>query len=243
MKTSNKLLIAVTTLLIGYLVVYNLSLRAEYLKGDYKSRFYEMKRINIKDFNAIENNVGDVFRVQVEHDPKFGIWVDQYAQDDILFTKKGKTLQINYKTKKDYNTSCKVIIICPLLDSIATTTSDIHIYTLWDAITIVSGFNQALMKVKVNNLTKLWLSKNNLIQLNAYVDGVHESNTIETDNGLNNGLTIANSNHIKIANLEAKGSGKGRIKLLKPTIDKINYQLSDSAEVTISGKLLHILKP
>lgn len=244
MKTSNKLLIAVTILIIGYLVVYNFSLKAAYLKGDYKSRFYEMERINLKDFNAIESNVANVFKVQVEQGPEFGIWVDKYARDDIFFTKKGKTLQVNYKPKKDYGNLGKIIIICPALDSITTTKGDLNKYTLWDAMTIVSGFNQPLMKVRVSYFAKLWLLRNTLTQLNAHVEGIQESSNVETDTGWGDyGLSIAKSNHIKIANLEAKGSGKGRIKLYKPEIDKINYSLSDSAEVTLSGKLLHTLKP
>ena len=66
MKNSNKILLVAIMALIIATVIYNLSLKAEYLAGFYKNPYHYAKSLNIKNFNAIHNKAGNIFDVIVK---------------------------------------------------------------------------------------------------------------------------------------------------------------------------------
>ncbi len=51
-------------------------------------------------------------------------------------------------------------------------------------------------------------------------------------------LVIDSSNHIKNADIQVPG--RSELKLTNPNIEKLNYAISDSAKVTLTGNTLHL---
>jgi hypothetical protein len=78
MKTSNKILMVASFIVLLYLVAYDMALKAEYTNGGYKQPHYRMQQLSFSNFNAIEHNVGNIVRLRVEKGP-YGVWID----DDI----------------------------------------------------------------------------------------------------------------------------------------------------------------
>ena len=87
MKTSNKLLLLLGIIIISSLIFYDLELRAEYIKGEYKSRFYNMTNKRIEGFTSIENNASNLY-VRIEQGDKFDIHYGKEMERKIVFEKK-----------------------------------------------------------------------------------------------------------------------------------------------------------
>ncbi|RYE24084.1 MAG: hypothetical protein EOP42_22630, partial [Sphingobacteriaceae bacterium] len=75
MKTSNKLVLAVVTIILLSMVGYDLALRAEYRKGEYKNRFYGMKKLPaLSGYTSIDNRAANFVSVNVEKGNNAVIW-------------------------------------------------------------------------------------------------------------------------------------------------------------------------
>jgi hypothetical protein len=224
MKTSNKLLITATLIIIGYLVAYDFSLKAEYVKGAYTSRFYTMKRIPLTNFNAIENNAANFTSLIIEQGPEYAIWVNKRLHNELSFTMQNKTVSINYKPEEGHLYLDEIIVTCPNLNSIITKPTLENGEQQGGGTTLVSGFKQDEMNVQSNNFTLISLKDNTINKLNAAT-------------GANGGhINVTTDNIIKHANFNILG--RGRLVLLDPAIEKASYKFSDSAEISLSGKVL-----
>lgn len=226
-------------IILGYMLVYNLALKAEYAKGEYKSRFYKMTKVDIKDFNAIHNNMGSMFGMELEYGPEFGVWVKNDVKDAIVFNKKGKTLNINFDGKhEDYHYGGNMLVItCPVLDSVSSTWADtLENRNFWSSI-VIRGFKQNALKLYLGPLAKIYLDNNSFDTLNAFIIGNNGAGTFD------DGLSVKKNNIIGTANISTPNNkGYAHIKLDDPSIQKVNYQLGDSARLTVTGKLLRSLK-
>jgi hypothetical protein len=239
MKTSNKLLLAAVLLLSAYCVASAFALKAEYLKGDYKSRFYRMKQLNFAGFDAVEADIPNT-AITIEQGAKFAVWITNDLPD-IETGQKNKTLTINNKpgTKPSYGYGSSVIIICPQLVSLKlgkqlskqeklaiATQIDPYIRKIDGSYNTISGFKQKSMTVEINNATTLQLQQTNIDKLNAFanrgnlsVEGPNIIDTANFDIGAYNSLEI---NYADIKN---------------PT-----YKLANTAKITVSGQSLHLLR-
>ncbi|MGF7081921.1 hypothetical protein [Mucilaginibacter sp. UYCu711] len=226
MKTSNKLLIAATLMVIGSIVAFDFSLRAEYLKRDYKKRFYNKNQLSLKDFDAIEDNTANFTDLTVEQGPEFGVWIDDYdAKDDLIFTIDHRTLHIDYKKERKINNKYSINIICPNLKSIVTRYKSLTALVERGGVTTVSGFKQDTMNVKVNNATLLALTDNNITLLNATVNS-----------GI---LTITQNNTINTGNFDLKADAQ--FNMLNTDIKNARYKHENNAALNLSGKPLELL--
>ncbi|MFD2145039.1 hypothetical protein [Mucilaginibacter antarcticus] len=90
MKTSNKLLIALVLIAVAYSIANAFALKAEYLKGDFKSRFFGMNKVSLAGFDAVDNNVANALDVTVEYGNEYAVWIDKKAIGDVTFSKKTK---------------------------------------------------------------------------------------------------------------------------------------------------------
>jgi hypothetical protein len=227
MKTSNKLLLAALLIISAYCVASAFALKTEYLKGDYKSRFYRMKKMDFTDFDAVEADLPNTTA-------KYAVWITNDLPD-IDAAKKKKTLTINYKTgtKPSYGYGSSLIIICPKLVSLKLgkslsneQTLAIGYYNKIDgAFNIIKGFKQKSLTVEINNATNLQLQQTKIGKLDAFANwgnlSVEGPNTIDTANfdiGAHNTLQL---NYAEIRN---------------PT-----YKLANTAKITVSGQSLHLL--
>ncbi len=246
MKTSNKLLVVITIVIVAYLVVFDAGLKAEYLKGDFKSRFFGMEELPIKDFSNVEHLSADVIDASIEKGPEFAIWLRKDLKDKVQIIKKGKTLIIKYiGTLGVHNTyfSGGIIITCPQLDSITTKPYMQHIkvvdygsnktYTTSSYVGDIDvvGFDQQKMVVKASELTQIELKNSKLENMEAIVG----------DNSISTGsLVIDSTNHIKLANI--KVNGKSELRMTNPDITTLKHDFSDSVSLILTGRVLRLLK-
>jgi hypothetical protein len=209
--------------MFGYLVVYVFQLKAEYLKGDFKSRFYGMQYTGLGSFNKIEHRAGNMLSIQVEKGPKFGVWLKSGVADRVAFTTKNNTLYIDMKDKnRSVYFESAIIVTCPDLSSINTTPTLNAEPSFWrSARSYVRGFDQDSLNVTADEHTEIELSKNVLNKLNA------------ATKASNAAITVNNDNRIKSAAFNILG--KSELKLFN-NIANSSYNYTDSAAITLNGK-------
>jgi hypothetical protein len=241
MKTSNKLLLLLGIIIVSSLIFYNFGLRAEYIKGEYKSRFYQMTNKKIEGFTSIENNASNLY-VRIEQGDKFAVWFKNDVKNKIKFSKKNNTLIIDFKKENDeddYFREENLIIICPRLENLISKKlySDGNIkdkksakYYIPEGDITVYGFNQDKFNLLVNSLTEVNLEGNKFKNLTAKVGD--DKSSIGT-------LNIKNNNEINNLGVDVKG--KSILNLKNPLIKIAQLQLSDSANVNLSGRTLKLL--
>jgi hypothetical protein len=230
MKTSNKLLIAASLVLLSYLVIFDFQLKAEFLKGDFRGRFFDMQNTPLTNFTAVKNRAGNIIGINIEKGPKFGVWISKYIKDNVVITQHNDTLYIDNKDKiRFYNFEKGIIITCPAVSSITAVPFKIpeNQYNDGSAKTSVSGFNQDMMTVLAYKSTEIELSKNSLGKLNAATGASKATLTIHGDNQINNAsFNIIGKSDLKLFNVIANSS----------------YTYTDSATVTLNGKTLRRLQ-
>ncbi|GAB2974986.1 hypothetical protein GCM10027049_06820 [Mucilaginibacter puniceus] len=243
MKTSSKLLVVVTIVVITYLVVFDAGLKAEYLKGDFKNPFFGMEQLPIKDFSNVEHLSANVIDASIEKGPKFSLWIRKDLKDIVKITKHGKTLVITYTGESGRQNSYYsggVVITCPQLDSVITKAfiwksngeddSNKRVNEYVGDIDVI-GFDQQKMTVNPGPLTQIELKNNKLESMNAIVGD--NSNDI-------GGLNVNSNNQIKFANIKVLGSSE--LKMTNPDITTLEHSFSDSASLILTGKVIRLLK-
>ncbi|RYY06623.1 MAG: hypothetical protein EOP43_05775 [Sphingobacteriaceae bacterium] len=237
MKTSNKLLIVAILIIIVSMVTYDFALRAEYLKGDYKSRFYNMKSLDLKNFKTVDNRVANLVEVNIEKGEKFAIWIDKDLKDNLNVSQNGTDLVIDIADKKNLknkNYNGKISIICPSIDKVSTSP---FFYEKANVIEYepnstcnIKGFNQQDLTLIINKSTHLSFGKNQIENLKA---------TVGDDKSKYAYLFIASTN--KIDDAAIKVAGKNQLSIENAKIGKSNFTISDSAQVSLSGSFLNKL--
>lgn len=238
MKTSNKILLLATLIILSYLTFFDFKLKAEYLKGKYKTRFYSMKEQKVGEFRSIENNTSNL-HVRIEKGDQFEIWYDDDLKDNLELTNKNNQLVINYNKKDnddDFIKSGNLIIICPKIEAVAINKvlkmkDYLSTEYIPNGVTIIHNFNQDKLELIVKSVTELILDKNKFNLLSAKVGDSKSTNGT---------LTILNNNEIN--NLYVELNGTSILNLNDPMINKAELKISDSADVKLSGRALKYLK-
>lgn len=241
MKTSNKIFLAAILLLLAYMVGYDFTLKTEYEKGAYKSRFYGMSEIKLSNFNMINHKAGNMAGLHIEQGKSYGVWVDKYFKDRIKITQQGQTLNIDYigKEVRQSGDFTGIIITCPVISQVIATTypmpkdfkEDDEFST--SGLVEVAGFKQTLpLSIRSEKSISFDLTKNTLTQLDADFGNTTKDRPR---------LTINKNNQIETANLNLKGSTK--LSLYGPAVAKPNYHFGDSIMVTLSGSSLKMVQP
>jgi len=238
MKTSNKILLLATLIILSYLTFFDFKLKAEYLKGKYKTRFYSMKEQKVGEFRSIENNTSNL-HVRIEKGDQFEIWYDDDLKDNLELTNKNNQLVINYNKKDnddDFIKSGNLIIICPKIEAVAINKvlkmkDYLSTEYIPNGVTIIHNFNQDKLELIVKSVTELILDKNKFNLLSAKVGDSKSTNGT---------LEIMNNNEIN--NLYVELNGTSVLNLNDPMINKAELKISDSADVKLSGRALKYLK-
>src|ERR1700749_3072618 len=102
MKTSIKILIAGTCLVLGVLVWYDLHIRDAYASGGYKQLFSGFKTLNFKDFDEIDVDACTSTNVIIKQGP-FKIQADPTAEF-LKVTETGRVLKIDAVYPNTYYT-------------------------------------------------------------------------------------------------------------------------------------------
>lgn len=227
MKTSNKLLIAILILVIISMVSFDMALRAEYKKGDYKSPYYNMVPVPVKDFDAIEDYTSYNTYTDVTTGDNCQIFISKEAQNNLIFTVKNRVLKISFKqaTGKE-NLAYAIHIKCPRLNGLKRALTD-GAKIIYDSGNLTLGiFNQDSVRLEnsapgIINLTPVDVKKVKVIMW----DGL---------------LNIGGNGNADTANFDIRNGS--RLNIGKIKMRKINYKLDDNAQVTLSGAVWHQIR-
>ncbi len=237
MKTSNKILLALGFISFAYILGYNIALRKEFDKGDYKRPYYGMKELNLGKFKIVENNAAHLFGIRIQQGAEYKIYLNPYVSDKLSFVNHGGVLQMKYigsgtATQLDGG----VIVVCPAIDSViaegpkvADSQRNIDVYNSYIN-TKVQGFTQPHLGVRANHRTTILLNDNHLGRLNVFLGDNNDGRGL---------LTVLDNNKIDQADLNVHG--RSVLTLYGTSIAKSNNRISDSATVSLNKGALALL--
>jgi hypothetical protein len=230
MKTSNKLLVAALALVLGTVVTYDVTLRAEYLTGRYKDPLQNYTKQALGNFDAVDVPSGTFIRVRIEAGPA-GAWVNKDAAEYVRVRQHGRTLAVtlvNPAEEHFFGGQVAVVIRCPQLQTLTTDVPfpvaqrKAHRHSAGGEV-VVRNFKQDSLRVNQRWTGTVKLEDNALRQLRA-VAGASA--------GSKPRLEIAGSNRIQAADLAMNQESQLD---LRTRISQLRYQFSDGATVTFAG--------
>jgi len=234
MKTSTILIISAVIITITALTAYNFTLRASYLKGDYKNPFYGMDYTPIKDLKSVTIGSANLLSVNIQQGEKEGIWISGDAEQKVSWSHDGNNLQIDLnkksKAERDRVYGRAVIIVTNHLDQVNTksifkTVEDENSYTSGEV--TISGYKGGSLQLVMDRASTVFMDKNQFQSIKATVgDAQHGGSS----------LTVSKDNTIAAADFTV--SGESKLNLSGPNITKTSYNLSDKATVSLNGKAL-----
>jgi hypothetical protein len=242
MKTSNKILIVTLAVLIISLVAYDLSLKAEYLKGDYTNPYHDYNSLNYSGFDEIELNASTAANIILVQGP-FKVLAHPNSEDFLHVSKQGRRLVISAAFSDHYKniiTDHVLYISCPKLSLFK---SDAR-YTAHDAAvtdtvvrdmrwysSLITGFSLDSLRLQTDNASNIVLENNRIGTLNG---------VIGLSNGSGSALTIGSNNKFANSNLDIRN--KSRLVIKGSAMPDLNYHLADSATLVVNGAAVkHLL--
>jgi hypothetical protein len=244
MKTSSKILMLTLAILVISLVAYDLSLKAEYMKGDYMNPYHDYNTLNYSGFDEIELNASTAANIILVQGP-FKVLAHPNAEDFLHVSKRGKRLIISAAFADHYKniiTDHVLYISCPKLslfksdarytehDAPVTDTliRDIRWYS-----TLITGFSLDSLRLKADNASNIVLENNKINTLNGIIG---------QSNGSGSALTIGSNNNFTNTNLDIRT--KSQLVIKGSAIPNLNYHLADSATLVVNGAAVkHLFKP
>jgi hypothetical protein len=238
MKTSNKLLLVALLVLLTSLTAYNMALRNEYRKGDYKDPLHGYAKLDFKDFTEIDLSAAGSANVKVVAGP-FGVRLSPRAAEFVKVGQQGTRLvvRVDFKNSEQYlGWGQTLVISCPRLAQLTTGNA------YWLAGQLkgqnktrpsnaqVEGFRQDSLRVRLDQASNVTLAGNKLSYL-AAVAGATPGSTA--------GLTLAATNNIGAANLDIQHQSELTINNI--AIAQPAYHFADSAKATLTGAALRSL--
>lgn len=235
MRTSNKILIAAFVIFMASLMVYDLGLRAEYLKGEYTRPFNDYVPLNYSGFDEIDLNASTAVNIMLVQGP-FKVLANPAAMNFLKLSRKDKRLIIDAAFSEQYNavnTDYILYISCPSLtafnadarytkQNITVTDTSANSFD-WKP-TLIRGFTADSLAIRESHAANIILENNKINKLTAAV-GINEKSRSNLTIGENNqflktDLNILNKSHlwIKTANT-----------------NNLNYHLADSATLVVKG--------
>jgi hypothetical protein len=236
MKTSNRFLLAAICLVVFSIGFYDLDLRAEYLKNDYKNPYRNFITLNNKGFKAIKLNASTAVNVMLVKGP-FKIMIDPSAHDIVKISQQADTLIINANFKYNYESMHSLFVLyisCPSLSSFqADAYYGLGRTTITDTLagedfkwkpSIITGFTSDSLHISENHASNIELRNNTIGKLQA---------VIGTGTGSASNLVIGPGNKFNNTNITVLNNS--RLWLKSAADNRLNYHLADSAKLIING--------
>lgn len=235
MKTSSKILIATFVIFIASLMTYDLTLRAEYLTGDYTRPFNGYVPLSYSGFNTIELNASTAVNILVVQGP-YKVLANPDAMDFLKVSKVNNRLIIDAAFSDHYrslNTDYIIYISCPNLSSFK---ADAHYTTAGNTVidtaaadfawtpTVISGFMADSLNIQETHAADVVLENNRINDLNGNV-GIDEKSRSNLTVGINNKF---NKSNLVILN-------RSRLRIKGTTTNNLTYHLADSATLVMNG--------
>ena len=235
MRTSNKILIAAFALLITSLAFFDLSLKAEYQKGDYTDPYRNFVKLDYKNFNAVELRSSTAINIMLAQGP-FKVMATPQVIDALDISQEKNRLIIGAKFRDHFrgmNTDYILYISCPTLASLKADASYLaDNIKITDTIardlnwrpTMITGFTADSLDILEDHAANVILQNNTIKRLNATIGQGDRSGSALTI-GVNNQFTSTDINVLNRSRLWIKGTN----------VNNINYQLADSASLIVNG--------
>lgn len=236
MKNSTKYLLAAGLVLLASLTAYNLALRAEYHRGDYKNPLRGYLTQRFRDFTEVVVPASNVVSVKIVPGP-FSVRLNPGATEHVHLRQQGNRLFITAtfpKWRRYFGPAETVLISCPRLAALSTdavyesenkklTTNDFRDYEK----VLVQGFRQDSLTLRQNHGSCIELTGNTLGLLRA---------TAGASPGSHGLLRLTADNRLAAASLTL--GHQSELALENVSISQLHRQFSDSAKVTLTGAAL-----
>jgi len=237
MKTSTLLITIAILLTLGCLTAFNIDMKKTYLSGNYKNRFKNMEFIPFSGVEKLRLRDADIIGIKVEKGNKEGIWIDNHLEGEVTLKVIADELLLGLSDKgkvtKSFSYTNEIIIVTRELKNLSAEPSakkDEDKHYGKTQIT-VSGYQSAALNLEIGSGVGISLQEMNLSLLKAVIG---DKNTGNAE------LTLSSDTKIDSAMFTIPGAGK--LTLMDPKILKTSYNLSDQASITLSGKLVHLVK-
>ncbi|RYY20375.1 MAG: hypothetical protein EOO36_03495 [Cytophagaceae bacterium] len=236
MKNSSKYLLAAVLVLLASLTAYNMALRAEYRRGDYKNPLYGYLTQNFRDFTEVAVPASSAVSVKIVPGP-FSVRLHPRATEYVRLRQQGGRLVITavFPGQRHYFGGAETVLIsCPRLASLTTDAVDeedgkplVNKSFRSSQLVLVQGFTQDSLAVHQNRGSRVELAGNKLGHLRAVAGASPGSHGL---------LQLNSDNRIRAATL-ALGH-QSELLLSNLLIPRLRYQAGDSVKVTLTGAAL-----
>ena len=236
MKLSTILFMAAFLLFIGTLAAHNYSLKAAYLSGNHKKRFNDHRFMALKGVHELEIKTGNVFSIEVEYGTEEGIWLSNRIKDEVKVLQNGQKVTIdlvmNEKNREFGNNASEFVIVLNHLNKVQT-----YNYSKYDE--MISGRVGTLY---IKNLKERDFDVTLGDQFSFTIDSCTFGSlyAVVGEKGKNSTLQVTNDNKIDTATFDIRGGNF--LELNNSEISRLNYKLSDSSRVFMTGKSIKALK-
>jgi hypothetical protein len=236
MKNSSKYLLAAVLVLLASLTAYNMALRTEYRRGDYKNPLHSYVSEGFRDFNEVVVPASNVVSVKIVSGP-FSVRLNPRAAEFVHLRQQGGRLLITAtfpRWRHYFGPAETVLISCPHLAAL--TTDAVYESQGKPAITNdfrdfekvqVLGFTQDSLTLRQDHGSCIELTDNKLGLLRA---------TAGTSSGSHGLLQLNAGNHIAAASLTLHHQSE--LVLDNVAIPQLHRTIGDSARVTLTGAAL-----
>jgi len=245
MKTSTKLFIAALLFLVLSIITYDHLLKKEFLTGKYKNIYAYYTELKFKNFDTFDLDAAQIANVKFIQGP-YRVLIEPNALDYVKVKQKGSHLQIDVNlsgSRYNYGHPFLLLISCPRIAAVKTnaffTNRNLKIIDTaldegWnERHVLISGFKQDSIVITQDYGSHVMLDSNQISSLNA---------TIGKSPLSVSRITILKNNHFENVTLQVLN--KSKLVLNDAYIAHLNYQLSDSARLIMTGAAKHaFIKP
>jgi hypothetical protein len=236
MKNSSKYLLAAVLVLLASLTAYNMALRTEYRRGDYKNPLHGYVAQGFRDFTEVVVPASNVVSVKIMPGP-FSVRLNPGATEYVHLRQQGGRLVVTAtfpKWRRYFGPAETVLINCPRLAALSTdavyesqgkpmTTNNFRDYEK----VLVQGFRQDSLTLHQDHGSRIELAGNTLGMLRATAGpspGSHGLLQLAADNRLAAAsLTLAHQSELVLDNVR---------------IPQLRHSFGDSVKVTLVGSAL-----
>lgn len=195
--------------------------------------------MNFTPLKGIENldiETANRIGIQVEYGTKEGIWIYKDIKDQIVTSIDQNTLKINLSKSGEHGNSLSFNNLIVIVRKISKVNCSSYFTTQQEreyspGQISISGFQQGNLDLQISRGVTVYLGASKLNTLNANIGTKKDG-----------GAALNISSDTKIDNASFTIPGSSTLGLAAPNITKVTYNLSDSATVTLSGKLVQMIK-
>jgi hypothetical protein len=236
MKTSTIMIIAAVLVTFASLTAFNIDVKKIYQSGAYKSRFRGMDFTDLKGVDNINIQSADRMTIRIEQGDKEGIYITGDAKNNVIPSIKANTLTLDLSAESKstgYRSWSDIIITTKNIATLNLGSSNVN--------DPGKGYKEGDVSLKGFKLNNLDLTIGKFV--NVSLEGI-SINTLKAQVGNEKDgrakLSISSDTEINSAQFDVPGAST--LELYNPKLVKAVYNLTDSATVTLSGKVVNIIK-